>query len=536
MELDYFISQSSDPLSTRDIWRDSSSLASRSFTSSSFTNLTGINNSGDFSIFFTLDRKNASPGIIFSNWSNTGGFVVGINGNNQLFALASYPSPDSFYFPEIDLGYKNCIGITKSNNRLSVLRYDLNSRKIYESYSKTFRSETNLSGVSFKVGNNSNLNFHALYGLSGISGVFDQLVCFNKALDTVDAEIIFSGFLPIKNTQTISLNRYYYGSSYEQNLNPSISNEFIVRFTGFLNSLGGYIPTGTGSYIANITGYTDYVNSRIFWSGNYISGDSVSCFATGASAYISDIYINYTPPAMSGRVDFTDQIYRSTNSALERLTSHLFSYTTQIYPDVEDYLSYNVIEKYIVSTGNSFTSPTGSYLSGTFMDGIVIDKQYCSLLKYEGKTFEDVGIRLPYDSFKERFLVSDDFVQGYNLYWKSGKVSPYSISGSYIEAPNVVEDASYTMLFDKTNANPAFLNSNFGIATGRFAVGSSLAFGGESQLIQATRLYASQYQEISKYHLIFGQKDKMRYGNLNEVFNNNGDYWFNYMFDDISII
>jgi len=78
MELNYFISQSeAASLLVRDKWLDTSSAKSRSFINSEFTQLTGITGDCDFSLFFTLEKKNNQAGSLLSNFkiqSNAGFF------------------------------------------------------------------------------------------------------------------------------------------------------------------------------------------------------------------------------------------------------------------------------------------------------------------------------------------------------------------------------------------------------------------------------------------------------------------------------
>ena len=85
MELNYFISQS-DVASqlVRDKWLDTSSAKSRSFISSEYTQLTGITGNCDFSLFFTLEKKDNQEGSLLSNFKiqSNAGFSLNFNNNN----------------------------------------------------------------------------------------------------------------------------------------------------------------------------------------------------------------------------------------------------------------------------------------------------------------------------------------------------------------------------------------------------------------------------------------------------------------------
>jgi hypothetical protein len=534
MELDYFISQSSDPLSVRDVWKDTSSLNSRSFIYSKNTPLTGIAGNNDFSLLCTFYRSGVKAGTLISNYTPTGGFAIGFNENNELFAYGTNPTIDSIYFPEIRLGQKNSLAIIKNDQRITVFRYDHQARDLLNVSSKSFRPETNLTGGAFSIGYNSSLNAQ---GLSGVSGIFDQLLCLNRVIDEQDSLVLFSGFLPIQVTQSTIFNRYYYENFYEQSPNPGINDTLILRFTGFLNSLSSYIPTGTGLYIASLTGYTQYTNSSIYWSGYYGQGEGLSCFITGGTTYMSSIYPNYYPPAISGFVRFTDQVYYSMNENFERITNHLFSYTlpSGANPNQEHYLSYTLLEKYKTKVSGLLTSPTGSYTSGLFMHGIVADKRVCTLGRYDTKSYKEVGLKLPFDKSHGKFLDTEDFVDGYNLYWGPSIIASYYTEGKYIITASQTETNDHDMIFDKSNANPTSLSVNYNFATGRFPAGAPSVFLTKIGIGEDPyRSLSQDFYETSNFHLINGKSGTNTLPPDNSIYSSDEDNWTTSLLNDLS--
>ena len=203
MELNYFISQSEVASQlVRDKWLDTSSAKSRSFINSEYTQLTGITGNCDFSLFFTLEKKDNQEGSLLSNFKiqSNAGFSLNFNNNNELFLYSNSLKSDCYTFSDIRLAKKNCIGIIKASNNITLLNYDIDSRSIYKTESFTFKPETNLTGGGFFIGYNT----HVLskIELVGISGYFDQLVCFSGTLEKEDYEKVFSGFLPLEGTSS----------------------------------------------------------------------------------------------------------------------------------------------------------------------------------------------------------------------------------------------------------------------------------------------------------------------------------------------
>lgn len=525
MELDYFISLSDRASSSvKDKWLDSSSAASRSFAAKTSYSVTGISGDSDFSLFFTLHKRNINPANIISNYSSSGGFGICFNHTNKLFALSHYPDVDGYNFSNINLSQKNCLGIIKNDRNITILNYDIDAKQIYQRESFSFNNDTSISGSGFVIGYSS--PFYSKTSITGVSGLFDQLVLFNTALSDVDALTVFSGFLPLtKSSSTV------YGSPYFDDYNFTLNEGSSLTLTGALNSIPflnylstGVVPMGTGNYMARISGLIRYNYNDILWSGYYVSGDGIKCTYTGVPTVVTGTYTGNV--ALTNEyITFVNQIYASTNENSERVVSHLFSFTTYMYPDLDDYFSYNKISKYRTETTTTLTTSSDSYKSGFYMSGIILDKKYCYLMKYRDKTFEDVGIELPFDTAKQRFIATDEMVLGYNLYWGYNKISTYDISGIYIETSVVDETKDFSMIFDKSVYDPTYQSANFSFATGVFPRGAAIALGGESVYANTFRESKKNFIETSPYDLLHSKKNKALSVNFEDLFLNNDQNW-----------
>lgn len=532
MELAYFISGCSNPSALRDHWDYSKKDTSGAFTTSKTIQLTGISGSDDFSIFFSFDRIDKTAGSLLSNWDGKSGYFIGFNDDNQLFVATSTPAPYSFYFPEIELGKKNCLAITKNNTTISVYRYDLKSKSIYNNISKEFTTDTILSGRAFTLGKNNTL--YTKYGLTGIAGTFDQFACFNTSLGVDDINIIFSGFLPIEKTLITNYSRNYYKNYYEQSLNPDISDVYMLSgFTGFLDYLSGVFPNIGGTYTASITGTTDHINNSISWSGYYYEAADIGCSPTGTKYIIGDTYANYTFDAAAEKIIFENKIHRSINEVDERLTSHLFSYikeSTFLYtPDKKSYFSYNIFEKYRTTTSSSFQNMVIApiYTQGFNMNGVVVnDNLYCGLYYYANPAlaFNSIGKKLRFNLFNKKFIDTDDFIQGYNLYWSGQKINNYFISNGYIETPNKEVDSSHPMVYDKAiynavtkEGNLVGINEGYGGAssavTKYFSIGAAVVFVASDNRSTNSYRIIDNFKQISELNLIV-KNNSFKFGDL----------------------
>jgi len=404
MELNYFISQSeAASLLVRDKWLDTSSAKSRSFINSEFTQLTGITGDCDFSLFFTLEKRNNQAGSLLSNFKiqSNAGFSLNFNNNNELFLYSNSSKSDCYTFSDIRLAKKNCLGIIKASNNITLLNYDIDSRSIYKTESFSFKPETNLSGGGFFIGYNTYVLNKIL--LSGISGYFDQLVCFTGTLEKEDYEKVFSGFLPLEGTYTNVYTKTSEIKQLERKNNSSLSQPNAEKFIPFLDYVTeNYIPTNTGNYISTIFGTGSNTLSKIFWSGEYSLSQDLLCYNTGTMIPIGG---EYTPFSIgSNNIIFNDQIYYSMNDQSERTVSHLFSFYTGVNIDVEDFFTYNKLEKYTyVSTANLTDINTAStykqslHMDGAinekafYMDSQILEKPYMLLQTEVGKSFKDIG-------------------------------------------------------------------------------------------------------------------------------------------------
>jgi len=540
MELNYFISQSEVASQlVRDKWLDTSSVKSRSFINLEFTQLTGITGNCDFSLFFTLEKRNADAGSLLSNAhsQSNNGFSLNFNNNNELFLHSNSSSPDCHTFSNIRLGKKNCIGIIKASNNITLLNYDIDSRSIYKKESFSFRPETNLTGGAFKIGYNTSNNKLSLFG---ISGYFDQLVCFSGALEKPDYEKVFSGFLPLQGTYTNVYTKISEIEQLERKNNSSLSQADAEKFIPFLDNVAeNYIPTNTGNYISTIYGTGSVSQNKIYWSGEYSQTEDLLCYYTGAVYQIGGEFVQAAIGA--NNIIFNDQIYYSMNDQSERTVSHLFSFYTGTNINVEDFFTYNKLEKYkYVSTASVTEIPTAAaYKSSFYMEGISAEKTFYQdgtflespylLLQYqEGQSFQGIGKELNFDLLNNLFLVDTEFQNGYNVYWGySGKVTNYSVVSPHIIFPEVDEHLGYPLIYDKTSNNPKQLFSNFTFSTGFFPRGASLVFLGKNLATAKYRQRKEDYIETSSIHLIHGKRDRITLNSPSSIYNNDDNYWTN---------
>jgi hypothetical protein len=539
MELNYFISQSETASQLqRDKWLDTSSVPSRSFTRIKSSGLTGISGDCNFSLFFTLDKKTNEAGTLLSNNNSqsNAGFSLNFNNNNELFLYANSLNSDCFTFSDIRLAQKNCIGIIKSSKNVTILNYDLDSRSIYKSDSFIFSDTTNLAGGQFLIGYNSNvLN---KISLSGISGYFDQLVCFTGALQKQDYEKVFSGFLPLQGTFTNIYTKTSEIKQLERKNNSSLSQANAEKFIPFLDSLTtNYIPTNTGNYISTIFGTGSVSQNKIYWSGEYSETQDLLCYYTGSIYKIGGEY-NQTAIG-SNNIIFNDEIYYSMNDNAERTVSHLFSFYTGTNINVEDFFTYNKLEKYTYVTNSSLvdSATAADYKASFYMEGVisekvlnlnreVLEKPFVLLQTQKNKSFADIGIELVYDTINRLFLKGNSFVNGYNVYWGyTGKVDNYIETNSHISFPEIQEHGRYPCIYDKTSNNPTPLFSNFTFSTGYFPRGASIVFVGENLAKAKYRQIKQGYYETSSFHLAHGKRDRITLSPLYTIYNNESDYW-----------
>lgn len=541
MELNYFISQSEvASLLVRDRWLDTSSVKSRSFVNSEFTQLTGITGDCDFSLFFTLEKRNNQAGSLLSNFKfqSNNGFSLNFNNNNELFLYSNSLKSDCHTFSEIRLAKKNCLGIIKASNNITLLNYDIDSRSIYKTESFTFKPETNLTGGGFFIGYNT----YALskVSLNGISGYFDQLVCFSGVLEKEDYEKVFSGFLPLEGTYSNVYTKTSEIKELERKNNSKLSQDDAAEFIPFLDYVAdNYIPTNTGNYISTIFGTGSNALSKIFWSGEYSVSQDLLCYNTGTLIPIGG---EYSPFSIgSNNIIFNDQIYYSMNDKSERTVSHLFSFYTGIDINVEDFFTYNKLEKYTyVSTENLTEINTAAdykasfYMEGAinekafYMDSQILEKPYMLLQTQPGKSFKDIGKQLIFDNSNGLFRLDDEFVNGYNVYWGySGKVTNYTTDTTHITFPEILENGVYPLIYDKTSANPLQLFSNFTFSKGAFARGTSIVFLGENLAKAKYRQLKEDYYETSSFHLSHIKRDRITLVNQKSIYNNTNSYWTN---------
>lgn len=554
MELDFFISQSNlSQNSVKDKWLDTSSLKVRSFTQFESYSVTGLSGDANFSFFFTFEKKDNKSATLISNTIKSGGFSLNFNDNNKLFLHAHYPNSYSYLFDNIDLAKKNCLSFTRTDNIFYLLNYDLESRKIYQKDYCILPDDIEISGGSYTIGyNQTGTNQTSLYG---VSGLFDQMVLFDQPVNFEESLNIFSGFLPFTKTTVTGCSTYSLESNFQQSENPKIPDQDIFKLSGFLYNIKNYLPaidsscivTTSKAYRADITGYTDHLNSRIFWSGSYFECNGIDCSQKGATIYTinENTYSPYSPPALSGRIDFTDKILFSINTNSEINTNHFFTYKTYNYPTINNYLLYNFLEKKSLFSNHSFSSLDASYLKQFYFDGVSTQERFCNLSYYESKSFDEIGINLPFDSFAGKFMVPDDFLNGYNVYWGPYQIS-YSLNNTYIEPTevnirfingekkvsyvNINATKEYSMIFDKTNSTPINISTNFFSATGNYPRGGGIVFANNDSFnSKPYRLQNRNYIQTSEFSIIHNKKRKITSTFSKKIFENYNSEWLNVM-------
>lgn len=540
MELNYFISQSElASRLQRDKWLDTSSISSRNFIRARSSGLTGISGDCDFSLFFTFDKNTNEAGTLLSNNNSqsNNGFSLNFNNNNELFLYSNSSASDCYTFSKIRLAKKNCIGVIKSSKNVTILNYDLDAKSVYKDESYTFANTTNLSGGQFLIGYNS-IVLNSI-SISGISGTFDQLVCFSGVLPRRDYENVFSGFLPLQGTFTNTYTKISEIKQLERKNNSSLSQANAEKFIPFLEDVAqNYIPTNTGNYVSYIFGTGSVSQNKIIWSGDYSETQDLLCYYTGSLYQIGG---QFTQAAIgSNDIIFNDQIYYSMNDNSERTVSHLFSFYTGANINVEDFFTYNKLEKYKYVTTSSLVdiSTAAAYRASSYMEGainektfdsdgkVLLEKPYVLLQTQKNKSFADIGIELTYDSTNRLFLKDKAFVNGYNVYWGyTGKVNNYIETNNHISFPEINEHGRYPCFYDKTSNNADQLFSSFTFSTGYFPRGASIVFVGENLAQAKYRQRKQSYYETSSLHLAHGKRDRITLSPLYSIYNNEGNYW-----------
>lgn len=530
MELNYFISGSqAASLSQKDKWLDSSSLVSRSFTRSGSYTLTGISGYSDFSLFFTFDKKDNKAGSILSNIHSTSprGFSLNFNNNNELFLYSNFKDSDCYTFSDVRLAKKNCLAVIKAGQQITILNYDLDSKTVYKEESFSFSDASNISGGNFLIGYNPTVLSRT--SLSGVSGIFDQLVCFNTPLEEADYNSIFSGFLPLQGSFVTEYTKYYEYKQIEVKEGSILSNSSASKLIPFLDYVSSSsIPLTAGNYIANITGVANSGQGKVFWSGYYGFSQDLLCYYTGALTIITGEYSPYSPAAFNGNLYFNNEVYYSMNENAERTSSHLFSFYTN-NPNLEDFFTYNKIEKYKnISTAVLVNSSTASDYKKTFyMDGIVSnDSSFCNLFYYPNQSYTGVGRELLFDKSKGLFSLDSYFVSGNNIYWGlRGKISNYTLSNTHIDFTGFVEDNSYPLIYDMSNVGSTSLFAAANFSTGNFQRGAPVVFFGNI-LRSEYRQRREEFTETSSYHIAHSKRNMITLDNASGIYNEStNDYW-----------
>ncbi len=530
MELNYFISESKEAsLSERDKWLDTSSLNLRSFTRDKSYILTGISGYSDFSLFFTFHKKDNKAGSILSNIhsDSSRGFSLNFNDNNELFLYSKYSdNSDCYTFSNIRLAEKNCLAVIKAEQQISIFNYDLDSKTIYKKEAFSFADSTNISGGNFFIGYNTGL-FNNI-SLSGISGVFDQLVCFDSPLEESDYNYIFSGFLPLQGSFSTEYTKFYEFKQIENKDGSILSKANASNLIPFLDYVSSScIPLTAGNYIANITGLASSGQNKIYWTGYYGFSEDLLCYYTGSLNPIGGEYTPYTPAAFNGDLFFNNEVYYSMNNNSERTSSHLFSfYTTD--PNLEDFFTYNKIEKYKnVSSSNLQEIVTATDYKKTFyMNGIICDKIFCNLAYYPNLSYTGVGRELKFDKSRNLFSLDTYFKSGYNVYWgTSGKIENYKITNNNIDFVDIKEDNSYPLIYDAIDTESSLLHSATNFATGDFQRGAAVVTFG----ILARSEYRQrreEFNETSNYHLAHAKRNMITLINPSSIYATSyNDYW-----------
>lgn len=530
MELNYFISGSqAASLYQKDKWLDTSSLASRSFTRSSSYTLTGISGYSDFSLFFTFDKKDNKAGSILSNIHSTSprGFSLNFNNNNELFLYSNFKDSDCYTFSDVRLANKNCLAIIKAGQQITILNYDLDSRTVYKEESFSFADTSNISGGNFLIGYNPTVL--SRISLSGVSGIFDQLVCFNQPLEEADYNSIFSGFLPLQGSFSTLYTKYYEYKQIENKEGSILSQSDASKLIPFLDYVSSSsIPLTAGNYIANITGIANSGQGKVYWSGYYGFSQDLLCYYTGALNIITGEYSPYSPAAFNGNLYFNNEVYYSMNENSERTSSHLFSFYTA-NPNLEDFFTYNKIEKYKnITTSVLVDTPTANDYKKTFyMNGIISNSPtYCNLFYYPNQSYTGVGKELLFDKSKNLFSLDDYFVSGNNTYWGlSGKISNYTLSNTHIDFTDFVEDNSYPLIYDMSNVGSTNLFAAANFSTGNFQRGAPVVFFGNI-LRSEYRQRREEFTETSSYHIAYSKRNIITLDNASGIYSEStNDYW-----------
>lgn len=524
MELDYFITGSRvDQSFVKDKWLDSSSAAIRGFNSSKKYTLTGISGSSDFSIFFTLDKKNGSAGSFLYNKATgeNAGFFIGYDSNNTLFVKTFDENVFAHSFNEIRLGQKNCIGIVKNKKSLSLYKYNLTGTGISQKESILFPVTSNPDGQNYYLGSGSEI--FSRHNLAGFSGLFDQMVCFNKALTEDQCLSIFSGFQPLTRSFSPVNSLQYFSSGYQIPKSNTTSNGTIQALIGIANGLDDVIPTG-GNYLASFTGYAQYATN--FWqaNGSYALSDNL-CTTTGSvnSSFITGSWV----PSSSVDITFADSIQSSYNSSGERVISHFFSFTSPLNL-TEHFFTYNIYQKYSTSLTGSWTRDN-SYLGNFVMSGIATNfsSGITILANVPSEKYNEIGYLGTYDRIQGKFSVSG-LTSGNRVFWGNSGVfsgSGYILSGKYIDLLDVEEDNTYPLIYDLSNNNVNLLHATLSnYATGTFYQDTSIVFTGINSWSTLIRAPKGTFWETVGYHLSHN-KAKVVPQNTSSVYLNSKDYW-----------
>ena len=233
-------------------------------------------------LLFVFEKSGLNNGVLFSNYNQTSGILIGVNDADKLFFqyYNSYPKVITFSEP---LGKRNIVGITLTDNILTFGKYDFASTGF-----KTEDFFVDISGIS----NSDNWYLGSGNGYNNYSGYIDEFLFFTGVLGFGALDKLVSGFFTSGAFDYYDVTRTECDYSYEgltgiiQNITinslDEISNCIETGYFVFTEGTG-YVSI-TGERIGNICTISGYISGNILsGSGYYETGLLITTGVTGFS-------------------------------------------------------------------------------------------------------------------------------------------------------------------------------------------------------------------------------------------------------------
>ena len=328
-----------------------------SYSTGYYLYYTGYNQNYNTGVFFgtgLLNNSGDGQNGYVTGYS-TSGFILGLNDNNKIYIQSYNQNGPYLWQSSNSYANKNAIGLTKSNNRLSLSYYNFDTQSLETEYcpidSKYFLNSNNWS----IGGGTSQFLTLPFVDSRNFNGLLDTFAYYNTALLPYQLKGIMSGIYTNILTPTSYTLSYNYNeiTGYYSGQNP-----IFTGITGQTNDLVGYLSNCNNIFpVYQISGKTGVIYDNYLYplteSVNIIYGTGYSRFYSVNSGYS----LSY---GMSG-VSFLKQI-----TGKSEVYTFESDYTK---PNINTALNYSTMNQGFVNNPSGNLSTINFYNSGVALLG-----------------------------------------------------------------------------------------------------------------------------------------------------------------------